>query len=123
MSDEVYYYLATDYYATGEGMTKALMVTRAYPSMEDYEEQPSLDGLNYNPGKLKLSKEEIAKREFKDTFGSFLAHGVEVMSKHDFFARFGQFIPGTVEKILNAESPEDMPGNFKWHALTHLNYS
>lgn len=125
MSNEAYYYLATDYFATGEGSTKCLMITRAYPRQDDYETAPSFDAenLKYDPGKLKYSKEEIAKREFADTFGSYMAHGVEVMDRDSFFARFGAYIPATVEKVVKPKDDEFGPGNFKWHTEFHINFS
>ena len=125
MSNELYYYLATDYSATGEGVTKCLMITRAYPSMEDYEQEPSFDTetMKYDPGKLKYDKEEIAKREFSDTFGGWMAHGVEVLSKDDFIEKFDDWIPQPVKNIINETDISKMPGNLKWHSTLHLNFS
>lgn len=122
MSNELYYYLATDYFATGEGSTKCLMITRAYPSMDDYDEQPSLDGLNYNPGKLKYDKEEIAKREFAETFGSWMAHGCEVLTRDEFLEKFGSWIPDPVKNVVTQEDTSKVPGNFKWHSTMHMNF-
>ena len=36
-NEELYQFLACDYFATGEGRTVMLLITRAYPHADDYE--------------------------------------------------------------------------------------
>jgi len=105
-----YIYVVSDYFGTGDGASKALLVTRAYPSAEDLDE-------NYEP---KYGKHVVATNQFREIFGSFLSHGAEVISKDDFLKRYDQFIPDFTKRVINGEV--ETPGNFKWFGEMHINY-
>lgn len=115
MSEELYQFLACDYYATGEGRTICLLITRAYPHVEDYEG-------TYPNRTLKNSAKFRATREFIGAFGEWLAHGAENLSREDFMQRFGNHLPEYVKTILSAEGDE-RPGNFNLKLEIHLNFS
>jgi hypothetical protein len=120
MSDELYQYIACDYYGTGEGRTVCLLITRAYPRSEDYETHGNIvDGV-WVPGTLKNSAKFRAAREFADEFGGWYARGAENLSREEFLQRFGNHLPPYTEKILNSE---DGPGNFNLKLQLHMNYS
>jgi hypothetical protein len=111
MTDDIYYYVVSEYYATGEGMTKAMLITRAYSHVNDLDD-------NHEP---KYSGEEKALREFERTFNNFICQGSEIISKKDFLFRFEDFIPVFVKKIIKNELKT--PGNFSWFSEVHFNYS
>jgi len=82
MTEELYQFVVCDYVATGEGQTICLLVTRAYPSKDDYAEDPS--ELNGWMGRLKYSKKLIAARIFVEKFGSFYARGADNFLERNF---------------------------------------
>ena len=120
MKDELYQFLACDYYATGEGLTVSILITRAYPRTEDYEDYV----LATSPTQFVLKKGNTAKvraaREFIEQFGSWYAYGAENLERQEFLERFGHHLPEYVKNIL---TDEDTPGNFNYRAKLHLNYS
>lgn len=118
MTKELYQFVACDYYGTGEGSTISLLVTKAYPSAEDYAELPS--ELNNWQGVLKNSKEAIATRIFMEKFGSYLAHGAVNISREEFLEKYGEHLPTIVLKLLNGE---DQPGNLSFSQQLHFNFS
>lgn len=116
-----YYYVASVYSATGEGLTITLLITRAYPRRDrDYKVEPSFDDNGYNPGELKYPQEKVALLEFADIFHAFWAGGAEVMEKDQFMEQFGEFVPNRIKKIIESS---DAPGNFQWNSHYHVNYS
>lgn len=122
MTEELYQYLACDYYATGEGRTLCLLITRAYPHTDDYETHGNIvDGV-WVPGTLKNSAKFRAAREFVNEFGGWYAQGAENLSREEFLKRFGNHLPPYTEKILNPE-PGMGPGNFNLKLQIHMNYS
>jgi hypothetical protein len=114
MSDELYQFLACDYYATGEGRTLCLLITRAYPRNEDYDENFEI--------KQSHTPKVRAAREFADEFGGYYLQGAENLSREEFLKRFGNHLPPYTEKILNPEAGEG-PGNFNLKLQIHLNFS
>jgi hypothetical protein len=121
MSTAKYYYVASAYSATGEGVTISLLVTRAYPkSNRDYKVAPSFNDSGYNPGELKYPMERVALLEFAEIFDPFWAQGAEVLEKQDFFEKFGKFVPEQVKSLLDRD---ESPGNFSWNSHYHVNYS
>jgi len=120
MEDELYQFLACDYYATGEGRTVSILITRAYPRAEDYKDYV----LASNPPKSVLkaghTPKVIAAREFIEQFGSWYAYGAENLERQEFLERFGHHLPEYVKNILTSEDP---PGNFIYIAQLHLNFS
>jgi hypothetical protein len=124
-NSEAYQFIACDYYATGEGRTICLLITRAYPKPDDYEVVPTFtkddDGkIVHVPGVLKHSRKLIAAREFSERFGKFLTQGAVNLSREDFFNRFSRLIPDMTVKLLNSK---DTPGNFYFAQEFHFNYS
>jgi len=95
-------YLASDYYATGEGRIICLLITGAYPRQEDY-----LDDT------LKNSEKFRAAREFLEEFG----HLPENLSKEEFIKRFGQFVPDPIQRMLGK------PANIHFIQRFHFNYA
>jgi hypothetical protein len=125
MDEELYQYLACDYFATGEGRTICLLITRAYPKPDDYEVAPDFitdenGKMEYVPGKLKNSRKLIAARQFGERFGGWYLQGAENLPREEFFTRFGRLLPEMVVKLLDSE---DIPGNFHFSQEFHFNYS
>jgi hypothetical protein len=114
MTEELYQFLACDYYATGEGRTLCLLITRAYPRTDDYDE-------NFEIKEGHTAKVRAA-REFVNEFGGWYAQGAENLSREEFLQRFGNHLPPYTEKILNPE-PGMGPGNFNLKLQIHMNYS
>jgi hypothetical protein len=122
MTEELYQFVAADYYATGEGRTVMLLITRAYPHTDDYETHGDVvDGV-WVPGKLKNSDKFRAGREFIEEFGGYFAMGAENLPREEFLKRFGHHLPEYVHKILAVEGNE-RPGNFNFKQSLHLNFS
>lgn len=115
MKDELYQFLACDYYATGEGRTVSILITRAYPRADDYE--TGTDKPQIAPGRTAKVR---AAREFIEEFGSWYAYGAENLERQEFLERFGHHLPEYVKNILTSEDP---PGNFNYRAQLHLNFS
>lgn len=118
MSD-IYQYLFCDYFATGEGRTLCVMITRAYPTGDDYSSGPYFDEDGFHLGELKNTAQERAAREFKKEFGYF-SIGMENLSKEEFITRCGRLLPEMVLKLVNSEDP---PGNLYFAQEFHFNYS
>ena len=120
MSDELYQFLACDYYATGEGRTICLLITRAYPHADDYEDHVLLS----HPPKRVLKKghtpKVIAAREFRDAFGGWYLQGAENLPREEFLERFGHYLPDFLKTLL---TKEEQPGNLNFKQEFHLNYS
>lgn len=116
-----YFYVAADYYATGEGRTIMLLITRAYPRSEDYEVQGGFVDGKWTPGVLKDNINERLIREFATRFDSYYAIGADILSREEFMKRFGQYIPISVVKLLDEE--EFVPGNLFYSSEFHVNFS
>ena len=112
-TEELYQYIACDYYATGEGRTVCLLITRAYPRTDDYE-------TGETKPEVKNSAKFRAAREFTEEFGGWYAHGAETLTREEFLKRFGNHLPPHTEKILTGD---DGPGNFNLKLQIHMNYS
>ena len=122
--DDLYTFVASDYYATGEGRTVSLLITRAYPRTDDYEVEPetiySEGKYHFNPGVMKNGPAFRALREFAEKFDGFYARGAEVLTWENFKERYENYLPIFAEKIMTAE---DGPGNFNLHLQLHMNFS
>lgn len=115
MNDELYQFLACDYYATGEGRTVCLLITRAYPRSEDYE--GTYPNIAYkNTAKFR------AAREFIEQFGGWYARGAENIPREEFLERFGHHLPEYAKNILDKEGDE-RSGNFNFKQEVHFNYA
>jgi len=120
MTDELYQFLACDYFATGEGSTVMLLITRAYPRTDDYETPSDFVDGKFVPGTLKNSAKFRAAREFADEFGGYYLQGAENLSREEFLKRFGNHLPAYLINLL--EDP-DRPGNLNFKQSLHLNFS
>jgi hypothetical protein len=122
--DDLYSFVACHYYATGEGSTISLLITRAYPRTDDYEVPPETvytDGkYQFNPGVVKVGPGFRAIREFAEVFGSFIARGAELYNYESFMAKFGHHLPEYMQKI---GADDDPPGNLNYFSQIHLNFS
>jgi len=107
LEDKLYYYVKSHYFGTGDGSTLGLLVTRSYATVEQRDQE--------------LTGEQIALAQFDQSFGSFLAIGAEVISRETFLSQHQDFIPEYVKKAVRQEI--ETPGNFKWSAELHINYS
>lgn len=112
--DELYTFVASHYYATGEGSTISLLITRAYPRTEDYED--SLD----TPRVLKTGPAFRALRQFAETFDGFTARGAEIYNHENFMKKYGHHLPAYMAKNLTSDDP---PGNLNYSSQLHLNFS
>jgi len=125
MTDELYQFVVCDYFATGEGSTKMILITRAYPHADDYATESYIDDDGkFCVGELKEghTAKVRAAREFIEEFGGWYAQGAENLSREEFLKRFSNHLPPYVEKILNAEAG-DRPGNFNFKLQIHMNFS
>lgn len=124
MSDELYQFIACDYYATGEGRTVMLLITRAYPHSDDYAESSKFEDGVYTPPVMKKghTPRVIAAREFIEQFGGWYARGSENLSRDEFIQRYGHHLPEYVHNILAAKGA-DRPGNLNFKQSVHINFS
>lgn len=121
MSKELYQFIACDYYATGEGRTIMLLITRAYPRKEDYATDSYFDDTGFHLGELKENHtpKVIAAREFIEQFGGYFAQGAENLPRDEFLTRYGHHLPEYIKKIL---VDPDQPGNLHFTQEFHFNY-
>lgn len=124
MSEDPYVFLAIDYFATGEGRSIYLLVTRAYPRQEDYEVHPDWDNeTGYTPGVLKSTPTDIALREMHDKgCDPYFMQGVKELRREEFLMQYRDVLPEFVVKILD-EADNAGPGNFNYYVQLHFNYS
>ena len=123
-------YVVSDYLATGEGLTRCILITMAYPSAEDYESSDSHmnpDGsFHFEMPKLKenVTPESIALREFKKEFGPYYAIGAEVISEEQFRLKWLKHCPAYMLNILDDQhDPNKAAGNIYYAQKLHVNYS
>ena len=124
MTEELYQFLACDYYATGEGRTLCLLITRAYPHTDDYETPGKFENGVYTPPVMKAghTAKVRAAREFAEEFGGYYLQGAENLSREEFLKRFGNHLPPYTEKILSPD-PGEGPGNFNLKLQINMNFS
>lgn len=125
MSDSPFYFIASTYFGTGEGITCAYLITYAYPDTErDYKIKPKvdLDSGKFYPGELKYPREEVALLEFRDLFGDFISVDAEVLTQDEFFNHHPDVVPQRIRDVITGPKT-NWPGNFKWHSSIHMNYS
>lgn len=92
-------FLACDYYATGEGATKCLMIQ----SFNAYNDK---------------TLEEQAFEAFCNRFDPYFARGMEILTEEEFFYRYRQYMPDVVWNLYN-----DKQAHFAWSTMLHVNYS
>jgi hypothetical protein len=114
IDNDLYQYIACDYYATGEGRTVCLLITRAYPHSDDYDQNFEI--------KQGHTPKVRAAREFAEHFGGYYLQGAENLSREEFLKRFGNHLPPYTEKILSPD-PGEGPGNFNLKLQIHMNFS
>ena len=121
-----YYFVAADYFGTGEGRTVSLLITRAYPRYDDYDDSVPhgfIKGSYVKPTlKKEITYESIVVREFVNHFGDFYAIGLEFLSREQFLTKYRNFLPLTVLSLLE-EAEEDDSGNFNYYSQYHINFS
>ena len=122
--DDLYCFVACHYYATGEGSTISLLITRAYPRQEDYDVPPEtiyVDGkYTFNAGSIKNGPGFRAIRQFAETFDGFIARGAELYNYESFMAKYSHHLPDYMQKNLTSDEP---PGNLNYFSQIHLNFS
>lgn len=121
-TDELYQFLACDYYATGEGRTVCLLITRAYPHTDDYETPSKFEDGVYTPPVMKSghTPKVRAAREFAENFGGWYLQGAENLPREEFMKRFGHYLPDYVKNVLTSD---DKPGNMNYTQQFHINFS
>ena len=110
MKDELYQFIVSEYYATGEGKTVCVLITRAYPWAEDYDKHQ----------RVKSSVKFRAAREFVVKFGGHMAQGAENLTREQFYDKVSHYLPEFVKNILN---DSEQPGNFNYAQEFHINFS
>jgi hypothetical protein len=118
-------FVATEYMATGEGSTICILITKAYPSHDDYKESNSHtnpDGSfhfempelkdDWNPGKK-------AMQEFVAEFGTYYALGAQLLTKEEFLRRFYNHLPAWMPSLID----KDDAGNLYYASRFHINFS
>ena len=123
-------YVVCDYMATGEGSTLCILITKAYPEHEDYEESNSYtdpDGsFHFEMPELKegITPSLIAKRQFIKEFGDYYARGAEILEEKDFLLRCAGRLPAYVVSMIEAQKwPDRAAGNLYYTSKLHVNYS
>ena len=124
MAEELYQFLACDYYATGEGRSIMLLITRAYPHADDYETPGdyNLETKVYTPPVLKkgMTDKVRAAREFAEQFGGYYLQGAENLPREEFIRKYKSYLP---EYVLNFLDSEEQPGNFNFKQSVHFNFA
>lgn len=126
MVEDKLQFLVSDNFATGEGRTISILITRAYPRSEDYGESKShmnADGsFHFEMPDLKegVTPRVIALREFIELFGNWNAQIAENLSREEFLDRYGHHLPAYGKTMLQ---DADDSGNFKYSSQYHVNYS
>ena len=124
------HYVVSDYLATGEGSTVCILITKAYPAHDDYEESNShinSDGsFHFEMPKLKegITPEIIALRQFKEEFGDYFAIGAEYLDEKEFLRRYAARLPSHFPMLIADQHDENKAaGNFYYVSRFHVNYS
>lgn len=112
----------SEYFGTGEGVTRMILFTQARPRDEDYEVKPSFVAGIYKEGILKYEPKQIALRHFTEVFGEFFAIGAVVSGGIDFDNNVAQLlISPKLQKNLRKWSKNAF--GFEYHTKLHLNFS
>lgn len=128
--EERYQFLISEYYATGEGRTLAILITAAYPHHDDYSDESKNKSYTTEEGKFHfvmptlkegVTAKTIAKREFTEKFGYHLAIGVKFITRKELLAELGAYLPEIVRHFLSSD--QDDAGNFNYFSKYHVNYS
>lgn len=119
--------VASESFATGDGMTYCILYTRAYPKVSDYEKEASFvltddNKHSFDPGVLKNTGAERALSEFKEIFGNYYAFDAEVKAGLDFESKAAKMLVGPAIQSRLIDWNSDA-GNIKFHAMIHVNFS
>jgi len=96
---EFYRFFATDYFATGEGISYWLQISR-----------------NYSDG----DEPDYELEEFKEFIGfDHYYYGIEEKTEEEFMRAYASMIP---PYVIRAVERRDQPA-FTWQSHVHLNYS
>lgn len=121
----MYYFVASDYSATGEGRTVSLLITSVILNSEHYEVQPEYVNMNgswtYNEGILKHSHAQIAIENLNKRIPSYFAACSEVFTEEQFFKLYGKMIPKNIKEIFDKNNK--VKPSLDWFQSLHLNYS
>ena len=129
-NEERYQFIISEYYATGEGRTLALLITRAYPHNDDYSKESRNKSYTTEEGKFHfvmptlkegVTAKTIAKREFTEKFGYHMAIGAKFLTRKELLGELGGYLPEIVRQFLTSD--QDDAGNFNYFSKYHVNYS
>ena len=98
---EFYRFFVVDYFATGEGVSKWLQISR-----------------NYSGG----DETDYALKEFEEFVGHeyyFYCNGIEEKTEEEFMSAYASMIP---PYVIRAVERKDQPA-FTWQSHVHVNYS
>ena len=101
-------FVVVDYYATGEGRTVSVLVTRAYGTVEDREK-----------GK---TRDQLALEEMKSHIGGWFVRAAEILPEEEFLERYGHHLPEYMKKLIETSKTEPI-GNLNYFSSLHLNLS
>ena len=101
-SEPQVYTVYADYFATGEGVSYMVLITRGY-------------GKN-------ASREENAMARFRELFGSYMATGATVKPGLHFDFHGSNVLMSDTLKEKIADWNKDA-GGLEWHSSLHLNFS
>ncbi len=107
--DEHWFYMYSEYFATGEGQTISLMVTQALPRGDDFDPDDKY--------KTITTKSYRAVREFHEEFGTWELHGLRFFTREQFYMQCAYFIPPVMMKLANANCYKH------FHTQVHYNFS
>lgn len=120
----MYYFVASDYFATGEGRTVSLLITMAQAKPEHYSIEPEIgivdNKMVFKEGVLKISKEQIALEEMNKKIDPYFAACSEVLDEEKFFSLYASMIPEAVKKMV---CDNKMKPYLNWFQELHFNYS
>jgi hypothetical protein len=120
MSEDYNHYAAIDYSATGEGRTLYLLITRANPSPDDWEDPPSLK--NGWSGTLAVSSETIVKRQMAELVDSYYMAGIQYYTREEFLSSYQFYLPQVVVDMSNPDN-DHQPFNLHYFQEFHFNFS
>lgn len=102
------YYVMSEYFATGEGMTISILITPAIPRADDYVKPH-----DYNDLKTHNTPEERAINECKEKFGYF-GLGAQIVE----YQKIERYLPEFVKNFI-----KDNNGSIHYHSQFHFNLS
>ena len=106
---EYWRFIVSEYYGTGNGETICIMVTQGSTEPEDFTEDSKYTPIN--------SIEYRCVREFHKHFGTWMLHGIEFLSKEDFFKKYSIFLPQALVNLKNQQC------YMHYHSELHFNFS